>query len=31
MRGFGLLFSTMQQHEEVLKRWLRAQRWDNSG
>ena len=29
MRGFGLLLSTMQQHEEVLKRLLRAQRWDN--
>ena len=31
VRGFGLLLSTMQQHEEVLKRLLRAQRWDNSG
>jgi hypothetical protein len=31
VRGFGLLLSMMQQHEEVLKRLLRAQRWDNSG
>jgi hypothetical protein len=29
--GFGLLLSMMQQHEEVLNRLLRAQRWDNSG
>jgi len=31
VRGFGLLLSTMQKHEEVLKRLLRAQPWDNSG
>jgi hypothetical protein len=31
VRGFCLLLSTMQQHEEVLKRLLRAQPWDSSG
>jgi hypothetical protein len=31
VRGFGLLLPTMQKHEEVLKRLLRAQPWDNFG